>query len=235
MTTILIEPGHGGADPGACNGARHEADDVLRLGLAVGAILKGQGLAVNYTRTTDATVNLDTVARQAGISDLTLSIHRNSAAAASATGIEVLYRYDGSRTAAEAVLSALYAVAPVAQRGVKQFNYRGFSGVLTPAVLAEVLFINNPVDNAQFDKYFEQYARAIARGAMKALGLEFKEENKMKEVQPYQIAAMKALVDEGYVTTPSAWQDRLGEEISIGETMALLAATLKIGPWKKGV
>ena len=32
---VFLDPGHGGKDPGACNGKRTEASDVLKLGLAI--------------------------------------------------------------------------------------------------------------------------------------------------------------------------------------------------------
>ena len=36
---VMIDPGHGGTDPGAVYGERQEKDDSLRLALAVGDIL----------------------------------------------------------------------------------------------------------------------------------------------------------------------------------------------------
>ena len=53
MPTVIIDPGHGGMDPGAVYKGRQEKDDNLRLALAVGEILKNNGIDVSYTRTTD--------------------------------------------------------------------------------------------------------------------------------------------------------------------------------------
>ena len=53
MATIVIDAGHGGADPGAVFEGRQEKDDTLRLALAVGKILEENGQNVIYTRTTD--------------------------------------------------------------------------------------------------------------------------------------------------------------------------------------
>lgn len=45
---VVIDPGHGGSDPGAVYKGRQEKDDVLRLGKAVGALLEARGVDVVY-------------------------------------------------------------------------------------------------------------------------------------------------------------------------------------------
>ena len=50
---VVIDAGHGGADPGAKFEGRQEKDDALRLALAVGKILSENGVDVRYTRTDD--------------------------------------------------------------------------------------------------------------------------------------------------------------------------------------
>ena len=50
---VVIDPGHGGSDPGAVYNGRQEKDDVLRLGKAVGALLEARGVDVVYTREGD--------------------------------------------------------------------------------------------------------------------------------------------------------------------------------------
>ena len=51
--SIMLDAGHGGQDPGAVYKGRQEKDDNLKLALAVGEILKNNGIDVSYTRTTD--------------------------------------------------------------------------------------------------------------------------------------------------------------------------------------
>ena len=53
MALVVIDPGHGGANPGAVYNGRQEKDDVLALSLAVGNILEQNGVDVYFTRTTD--------------------------------------------------------------------------------------------------------------------------------------------------------------------------------------
>ena len=43
LPKIWLDAGHGGSDPGAMNGDRHEADDNLRVTLAVGEKLEAAG------------------------------------------------------------------------------------------------------------------------------------------------------------------------------------------------
>ena len=43
MTKIMIDAGHGGADPGAVYNGRQEKDDNLNLALAVGRFLEEDG------------------------------------------------------------------------------------------------------------------------------------------------------------------------------------------------
>ena len=78
--SVIIDAGHGGAEPGAMFEGRKEKDDTLRLALAVGEILENNGIRVMYTRTTDV---YDTPLEKAMIAngsgaDFFVSIHRNA-------------------------------------------------------------------------------------------------------------------------------------------------------------
>ena len=53
MAKVIIDAGHGGMDPGAIHEGRMEKNDTLNLALAVGDILKKNGVDVVYTRTDD--------------------------------------------------------------------------------------------------------------------------------------------------------------------------------------
>lgn len=80
MALVVIDPGHGGANPGAVYADRREKDDALALSLAVGSILERNGVDVYYTRTSDvyeAPARKVEEANAAG-GDYLVSIHRNS-------------------------------------------------------------------------------------------------------------------------------------------------------------
>jgi len=89
---LVLDPGHGGSDPGAVHGRYHEADVNLAVALALGERVRREmeGVDVLFTRTEDRKVGLaerGNFANKAG-ADLFLSIHANWAANPSASGSE---------------------------------------------------------------------------------------------------------------------------------------------------
>ena len=95
--TIVIDPGHGGTDPGAVNGKLQEKTAVLGVAKKLGDILKARGYKVYFTRSTDVFINLRTRTKFANdkMADLFVSIHANAAPnavkAKSMHGIETFF------------------------------------------------------------------------------------------------------------------------------------------------
>lgn len=166
---IIIDPGHGGANPGATHEGRRESDDALRLALAVGDILAQDGFDVVYTRTDDTTQSVGekaAIANESG-ADLFISIHRNAAARDNLyNGVQTLiYGPGGLRE-------------EVAQNIVDELEDVGFQNLgvdirpdlvvlnrtQMPAVLVEAGFIDSDKDNEIFDSRFQEMAEAIAAG-----------------------------------------------------------------------
>lgn len=82
VTKIVIDPGHGGKDPGTLFGKTYEKDIVLNIAKELGALIKKNlpDVEVIYTRTTDKYLQLherSDIANKAG-ADLFLSIHINA-------------------------------------------------------------------------------------------------------------------------------------------------------------
>lgn len=94
LRTVVIDPGHGGSDPGCINRAKglKEKDITLSVALKLGALIKQNypEVKVLYTRSTDKAVDLRdrTDIANRNKADLFISIHVNSAADASAKGVE---------------------------------------------------------------------------------------------------------------------------------------------------
>lgn len=92
---IVVDPGHGGHDPGAVgpNGIQ-EKDVVLAIGLKLRELFKDElGVDVVMTRSTDVFIPLEertAIANKVG-ADLFLSVHANAALSRSAAGIETYY------------------------------------------------------------------------------------------------------------------------------------------------
>ena len=93
IQTIMIDPGHGGKDPGAvCSGVL-EKDINLRLAKILGKILKKKGYNVLYTRTSDTFLPLEerTAMANAKSTDLFLSLHVNAHNSSKVHGLEIYY------------------------------------------------------------------------------------------------------------------------------------------------
>lgn len=80
--TVVIDPGHGGRDPGAIGSSSKEKDLVLSVGKKLGNLIKNnhQDVTVLYTRNTDRFVELDKRAEIANKAkaDLYISLHCNA-------------------------------------------------------------------------------------------------------------------------------------------------------------
>ena len=175
--TFIIDPGHGGSDPGAMLGSREEADDVLRLSLRVAQLIVASGETCALTRINDATHDLDekTAIANNGNFDYFVSIHRN-ASGVGGVGIESYYYSGASSTSAGAKLCTSIHNSMVAtgvwtrNRGVKTAGYYVLKYTNMPATLLEVGFIDVESENVIFDTHFETIAVSIANGMLAMVG-----------------------------------------------------------------
>lgn len=174
MALVVIDPGHGGANPGAVYNGRQEKDDVLALSLAVGNILEQNGVDVYFTRTTDvyeSPYQKAAEGNQVG-ADYFVSIHRNSSPYPNQyTGVETLVynRYGEAARMAYNINAQLEEVGFVNQGVNERPNLVVLNSTQMPAVLVEVGFINNDQDNVLFDERFDDIARAIADGILQTI------------------------------------------------------------------
>jgi len=171
MSTIVIDAGHGGRDPGAVLGNRFEKDDVLRQALAVGRLLQNAGQRVIYTRTTDVFLSLSERSRISNnaCADFFLSLHRNGSTNSNAAGVENYVRVGAPPSLISCAVNMLNNVVRVgvsSNRGTHQANFAVLRDTIAPAVLFETLFITNPTDNILFDRNFDAYARSLADGVL---------------------------------------------------------------------
>lgn len=102
---VVIDPGHGGRDPGALGQGITEAAVVLDVALKLEKLLKAAGVEVVLTRRTDEYLPLEERTRIANEAegDLFLSIHANASRNRSAEGIESYVLNFASTPAAQAV------------------------------------------------------------------------------------------------------------------------------------
>lgn len=177
MSLIAVDAGHGGYDNGASFNGRLEKNDNLRLAQAVRDELEAMGEQVIMTRDSDVFVPLNqraAIANNAG-ADLFISLHRNSypEETPSTKGVDnYIHTYAPAETErmARIVLDHVVNVGVQADRGVQRANFAVLRNTNMPAMLLEMGFIMNPEDNRLFDEKLHEYARAIAEGAIEALG-----------------------------------------------------------------
>lgn len=172
--SIMLDAGHGGAEPGAVYNGRQEKDDTLKLVLAIGDILQNNGIDVQYTRTTDVyetPFEKAMEANRAGV-DFFISIHRNSYPTDNqVSGVESLvYDLSGLKYAmAEEINEQLETIGFVNLGVNARPNLVVLKRTQMPAVLVEVGFINSDTDNLLFDENFTAIAQAIADGILDTL------------------------------------------------------------------
>jgi len=174
---VMIDPGHGGKDPGARSVLGYwEAPVALAVGRQVKAMLQESGVTVEMTRD-GAKTELDKHGRAALSSkrkpDVFVSIHADAADRVSANGytIYIARRADArSRAAAEAVERSMrragfarHSAAPVAHA-----DFVVLKDNTQPAVLVELGFLTNQADATRLRNadYQAKYAAAICEGIL---------------------------------------------------------------------
>src|SRR5690625_1528132 len=184
-TKILIDPGHGGNDPGASANGLKEKDLTLDISKRVNDnLLSNYEVKTKMTRTSDKTVSLNnrTSSANAWGADLFLSVHINSGGG---TGYEdyihnsfgpqsqSIKRYDTTSPEVQAeIRSEVKKVLKkygIRDRGDKQANFHVLRESGMPAVLLEIMFIDTKKDadllkNATFK---QDMANGISKGVAK--------------------------------------------------------------------
>lgn len=171
MALVVLDPGHGGENPGATYNGRQEKDDALAIALAIGSILEANGVNVYYTRTTDIYESPQQRAMEGNAvnADYFVSIHRNSSPYPNQyTGVESLVydRYGEAARLADNINTRLEDLGFVNLGVNERTNLVVLNRTEMPAVLLEVGFINTDADNELLDLRFREAAQAIADGIL---------------------------------------------------------------------
>lgn len=179
--TIVLDPGHGGTDPGALGLAGKtgpaEKDVNLANAFAVRDKLTSLGANVVMTRTGDSTLSLDDRMRiiESSKADLFISLHHNSIGenvdANKVSGMEVYYHTGLSKSFADNMMGGLSTNLNRNNRTVKQSIYRVTLMPYSPALLVELGFLSNPIEyeKAVSGSEMEKVAAAVADGIQRAI------------------------------------------------------------------
>jgi N-acetylmuramoyl-L-alanine amidase len=178
--TIVIDPGHGGSDPGAVGVAGLEEKQAnLEVGLALRTLLERAGARVVMTRDTDKAVarqHEDELAARVraaaeGQGDLFVSIHHNARPKIEdsriARGSFVYYYQQQSADLAQALAAPLASAAGEPDHAFIWRSFHVIRQTWMPAVLVEVGFVSNP--ETEHTMREPSYAPRVAAGLLQGL------------------------------------------------------------------
>jgi N-acetylmuramoyl-L-alanine amidase len=174
---IVIDPGHGGTNPGAIGvTGLYEKEVVLDVSLRVAEKLRRAGATVVMTRDNDSTVFLASRVEiaQASNAHAFVSIHANAHPNRDISGTESYY-YRGRVNDMESYYLAAHLQNEMVKAfglrdiGVKHGNFHVIRETTMPASLVELAFLSNRYDESlmKTDKFREDAAEAIFRGLEK--------------------------------------------------------------------
>jgi len=184
---IVIDPGHGGKDPGS-QGIRdgvellNEKDINLDVATRLNRMLRAAGANTYMLREDDTYISLYGRPEMANTAngDLYIAIHNNSSDNYSANGTEVYYYSKPNESDFGISSSELAAIAQAElitslgtkDRGAKsQPAYAVLNKTLMPAIIIEGAFISNTEDLKYMltDEYKQRYAYAAAKAIIRVL------------------------------------------------------------------
>ena len=155
---VVIDPGHGGKDPGT-SGYRpglKEKDVVLDIGRRAASLLTQKGIDVTMTRSDDTFIPLEERAAIANRlrADLFVSIHCNAmpdSKKGQRSGSEVYYYTEQSTTFAGIMLNAFADDVGLEARGTYQRRFVVVRQAVMPAVLVETGYLDHVGDGGKLD------------------------------------------------------------------------------------
>lgn len=185
---IMLDPGHGGVDPGAGEKGAFEKDIALSVSLKVRDYLQQQGALVIMTRETDVDLadkdlkgysrrKVQDLKRRLDLingsnADFFASIHLNAIPSPRWSGAQTFYsgHYKESKRAAKFIQEELRRNLENTDRKAKAANeIYLLKYAKKPGVLVEVGFLSNPAEKEKLrqDQYQEQIAASIYEGILR--------------------------------------------------------------------
>ncbi len=185
--SILLDPGHGGRDPGAIGNGLREKDIVLEIYNYCSSELSKYDCDVRTTRSSDTFVSLAERSRMGNDVDLMVSLHCNAFTNPSARGFETFVSSGplfattiNYRSSIHDSILEVIASLGIPNRGKKRSTHYIVTVPKCPVTLVEYAFITNPTDAGflRSDEVLQSFGKATAEGIVRALGLKRKPVNK---------------------------------------------------------
>ncbi|MBL0387790.1 N-acetylmuramoyl-L-alanine amidase [Tumebacillus sp. ITR2] len=180
---VMIDPGHGGYDPGVMSNGILEKEVTLAIAKQLQAALEARGIPTAMTRDSDTDYadsgsrgssskrqDLDKRLEMTDTQQATMfiSLHINNSNLATRGGAEVFYseQNEGSEQLAAAVQSQLHKVPNMSKRDAKPGKYYLLRKQNIPSLIVECGYLNIPDERARLNTpdYQKQLAVAIANG-----------------------------------------------------------------------
>jgi N-acetylmuramoyl-L-alanine amidase len=175
---VVLDPGHGGPDPGAVGiGGLRETDIVLDVGLQVAQLLQARGVQVLMTRTSEVDVDLPPRVSLANSSnaDVFVSLHANALNMdrPDVNGVETFYFQAGnSLRLAQSIQAEIMTISPgTPDRGARPGRFFVIRRTVMPAVLTEMGFVTGSIDAPRLasPNFRRRLAQSVAAGILNYL------------------------------------------------------------------
>lgn len=166
---FVIDPGHGGIDPGAIGSDVEEKILTLATAKEVEEQLREKGASVTLTRTDDTLITLEERVQISNSTDVHafISLHFNAFEDPSVRGVQTFYDAgEENLNLANSIQKSLISHVKLTDRGVEQGNYQVLRDNKQPAFLIELGFISNLEEQkiVNTDEYQIKAAKGIVEG-----------------------------------------------------------------------
>ncbi|MFW6263692.1 MAG: N-acetylmuramoyl-L-alanine amidase family protein, partial [Thermotogota bacterium] len=171
---VVIDPGHGGFDPGAISpGGFQEKDGVLQISKFLAKKLQDKGYEVFLTRTRDNYIELMERGRFANQknADLFISVHLNSLDNSSVEGVEIYY-YDFSEYSYKIRLERLYGASSLTEDLIQKKVFNKIDSTLKSEEYAQIMSEVFVSEGFKMHKTVSQDFAVVAYSEMPAILIE---------------------------------------------------------------
>ena len=197
--TVVIDPGHGGVDPGALGRRAKEKVVNLNVSKALAELIKEEfpEIKIIFTRTTDVKIPL---ARRAAIAndakaDLFISIHSNASKSRKARGCETFTL--GAGSSAEAKAAAMYENEVILLEDNFEKTYKGFNPRSSESYIIFELIRNHDMEKSI------ALAEAVQKGMVKSTKLHNRGVSSAGFLVLHKTVMPSILVEVGFISNPT--------------------------------
>lgn len=166
--TVVLDAGHGGAQPGCVIGTLQEKDIDMAITQQLKLRLEQMGFDVVMTRSSDEDIDLSERAEIANEAegDCFVSIHCNSYEDESISGLECYYYKSAEGKELAEAISRAAGDNDILTREIKEGNFQVLRETVMPSVLIEVGYMTNPEELKALasEPYQQTLAESIADG-----------------------------------------------------------------------